>query len=862
MSITLHLAIEKVLIEEGRALKAKDIAKIINHLELYKRRDGLDVPAEQILARVKNYPNRFTRSNGKIDLHFSKRLDAPYESALDVLNEPISTYKTKGDFNAIKFLNLVLTALLISKKSENLSTGKDFERVIKDALTRNTDSIGFLELEGIKLPLAKFLLKAEECQSKADLIRRIVDFFIDGSRTGHIIIPHYINSVISHTFDFEDKLSEVSFYQNTINTSYLELVDDYSSKVIQPIPIRKWSNIEVGKINDLIYKNLDSERDFELHEKLEFNKTAILFPPLNVKDSKSSWSTDFDFINELDLNSDIVSYHSAVVLLSESSLYSTERKKVKAREFLISNGFVKSIVTLPFNSNAAKFNACLIYLDLSKQRKNVHLINYKNVEDIDSNFGWKELSDLINDRDEVNEISVLVENEEIAINQFDLSPSRYLKSRINYEIRENHRVYRLSDLIISSTRGKNTSREHLVEGGTYKFINTKRLDFEGVYLKNDNLDIGLNEFSDEEFDLDIIEKGLIVSLIGDHLKPNILLEDTVSCILDKNLVCLEVDDSVILQDYLAYELKEEYVTKQLSLLRKGITAQYIKLDDLLNIEIQVPSFNEQANLILSRQGELLKDVFQFDKIKGEAKDYIATLKHTLKQELKILSSDFNSLTRFLVKKTDNKESIDSDEIIVPRIEGESREALKPYELMNVIKRLDTAIENSHQILDKAQDALELDKTQKEKLNLKKLVKDIIEPYHEIEFDLDLMDITLLADKVQLKMMITNFIENAKKHGFRESNLPWKMSFTIKEDKEHDTVNLWIGNNGKPISKEFSLEEFISKKGSFGKRQGTGFGGYLIHKIVSNHNGEVGLIDATSIPTTDDNVIFTVSLSKR
>lgn len=55
----LHEAIQEVIQKNGKALTCSEIAKQINTLELYTRKDGQLVPASQISARVKNYPQLF-----------------------------------------------------------------------------------------------------------------------------------------------------------------------------------------------------------------------------------------------------------------------------------------------------------------------------------------------------------------------------------------------------------------------------------------------------------------------------------------------------------------------------------------------------------------------------------------------------------------------------------------------------------------------------------------------------------------------------------------------------------------------------------------------------------------------------------
>ena len=66
--MTLHEAIEKVLQTNGKPMSTSEIAEIVNKKQLYIRKDNIPIQATQIAARVGNYPNIFTRDNGKIKL--------------------------------------------------------------------------------------------------------------------------------------------------------------------------------------------------------------------------------------------------------------------------------------------------------------------------------------------------------------------------------------------------------------------------------------------------------------------------------------------------------------------------------------------------------------------------------------------------------------------------------------------------------------------------------------------------------------------------------------------------------------------------------------------------------------------------
>lgn len=58
-TMKLHEAIQEVIRHSGHPLTFTEIAKQINAQELYTRKDGQSVPASQISARVKSYPQLF-----------------------------------------------------------------------------------------------------------------------------------------------------------------------------------------------------------------------------------------------------------------------------------------------------------------------------------------------------------------------------------------------------------------------------------------------------------------------------------------------------------------------------------------------------------------------------------------------------------------------------------------------------------------------------------------------------------------------------------------------------------------------------------------------------------------------------------
>jgi hypothetical protein len=66
--MTLHVAMEEVLKDEGRPMSALMLAAEINRRGLYHRSDGYEVPSGQILVNRAQYQDRFVLIDGLISL--------------------------------------------------------------------------------------------------------------------------------------------------------------------------------------------------------------------------------------------------------------------------------------------------------------------------------------------------------------------------------------------------------------------------------------------------------------------------------------------------------------------------------------------------------------------------------------------------------------------------------------------------------------------------------------------------------------------------------------------------------------------------------------------------------------------------
>lgn len=125
-------------------------------------------------------------------------------------------------------------------------------------------------------------------------------------------------------------------------------------------------------------------------------------------------------------------------------------------------------------------------------------------------------------------------------------------------------------------------------------------------------------------------------------------------------------------------------------------------------------------------------------------------------------------------------------------------------------------------------------------------------YYDADFE---RDNTILANETALAIMMDCLLDNANRHGF------YKMSSPDNKVKIHldratigneNAVIIAVGNNGKPMPKDFSIDDYITS-GKFGTDTGrSGLGGSHVYKIVSSMDGTLDFIsEAVSSEEKDE-----------
>ena len=115
--------------------------------------------------------------------------------------------------------------------------------------------------------------------------------------------------------------------------------------------------------------------------------------------------------------------------------------------------------------------------------------------------------------------------------------------------------------------------------------------------------------------------------------------------------------------------------------------------------------------------------------------------------------------------------------------------------------------------------------------------------------------TILANETALAIMMDCLLDNANRHGFHKTSSPdnkVKIHLDRTTIGNENAVLIAVGNNGKPMPKDFSIDDYITS-GKFGTDTGrSGLGGSHVYKIVSSMDGTLDFIsEAVSSEEKDE-----------
>ncbi|WP_282087958.1 N-6 DNA methylase [Aquimarina algiphila] len=827
--MTLHEAIEQVLQNAEKPLFSKDIADIINNQKLYIRKDGLPVSASQITTRANNYSKLFTRETGKIKLVKDDIVSLKFQHYRNKLAHESNAIRTYGRANKIDVLVHALEELL------------------------NEDNYQFA-YNTFSEPNFKYADRNNQPREKLLVAYKLCDWFFKQSNKHSLRLNDKLISVISGFSWFSENDNAIETYFEGYNDFLLKIAADNKGATFS---IKSEHNPNL--FNDFEYDNQINRIVSKLIDRGNFaymmsqaTTTGIFIPPFSRSAARNSRGEFDQILSKLQNNHNDLD--KAILIVPSGVLSSQVPFNKGARELIINSGALDTVIAFPngmFENTA--INISMLIFDFNNRDNQVFFLDASNILKDDMSKVIKTM----NNKRYVRDVSRTVTYQDLF--HYDLNPKRYVIDIDDIDVKSGHKLYHVGQLLEQRKFGARfRNKNSLYVGGEYKLIKTGDIDKNGLYFEPKDNMLGIDHDEIQNIDKHLVKGGVVLSAFNKKIKASVLPND-ISFALGQNVYWLKFYDNEVLDEYAARELTQPYVTKQVEYYSKGATIARLSIRDLMEIQIQVPSLEEQKN-ILFKEFRKSEKPSQGESITSQEQDFIKTLKHTLKQPLSGLGNDFSSLKSFLNKKIKAKNTIENNETIVPIFDTDTPEQIEIHTLKNTLERMERAVTDMDYILEQAIKIISISEPIKESIQLKKFLQNIASEYPQIQFKITGREVEFLADRKQLRILMHNFISNAVKHGFK-NNIEEPTIWLEIKPKDTISFQLSIRNNGLGLPPEFTVQDFLAKGSSIRSDVGSGFGGFLIGLILKKHRGKIELIKNEGFGILPHNVEFLITLPK-
>lgn len=572
----------------------------------------------------------------------------------------------------------------------------------------------------------------------------------------------------------------------------------------------------------------------------------ISTPPFNMRfgnqyrDIEPEFRTIEQFLIEKGIQS-LKHDGKLIALLPQGFLFRGAHEQ-RLREYLVREDLIDTIISLP-GGLLLNTGIPLIIVVITKTKKlpgRVKFVNSKNFVIANSSrdkvLNDYKLNSFIHADKEDDNVVKIVYNEQIRDNDFNLSVARYFQKQIE-GVKLGH--------ILESVRGQ---RSKSLESG--KFLRIRD-------LKDDKVDFFLDISILEETELKrpdihhVSESCLLLATRWKTLKPTFFKFKGEAIFKSNDILSFKVNPTIVDVAYLINELHADYVQEQLESYRLGSSVMpFIRTDDVMEIVVKLPSLQEQRAKVqgVYELSEKIKSLQEERNALAHGKtvkqfNEFASLKHTLGRPRQNILDWSDNLLDFLNKKKEGFENLNNAFCEFYDIDIISA--------LNEIKRDVNFITD---VLEKGENGLVLSKYEKQVIPLSD-INSIINELSNNGFNFKIKKLLLKGDKLKergiygnktlFKTLLDNIFTNANKYAFDKKSTGNEVVIELNEIE--DFLSMEIRNNGKPFPRNFNRETFISKYSTADSSNGSGLGGYDIHRIASDFNNPDWILSLNEDP---------------
>ncbi|MDA7890258.1 hypothetical protein N9A78_03510, partial [Akkermansiaceae bacterium] len=332
-------------------------------------------------------------------------------------------------------------------------------------------------------------------------------------------------------------------------------------------------------------------------------------------------------------------------------------------------------------------------------------------------------------------------------------------------------------------------------------------------------------------------------------------------LIESNMVTLLPDHSKVNPEWLLHALDTDWALEHLNNRASGNYGRFIWMRDLLTVPVLLPSLSDQASALnrlkrerfglLSENEKLERDLITRRK---REKLFLRARTHTIAQQFNGLKSDLSVLRKALKRHG----QLDASAKPIPQDPTSVSQLVdliysECLELGEGIRRL------SEPTLSHPRKEFILEEEVKAWVSRQKYPEvDIIYVPPRSQFNAEENDATPItissSSPDDLNTILTNFVENAIRHGFRDPAVAQKkveLSLVYESTIEDGPfVILRVANNGTPLPDSFTLEHFTAPGLATGKTGNSGLGGWIIQELVNEAGAELTICNANLLLKED------------
>jgi type I restriction enzyme M protein len=627
---------------------------------------------------------------------------------------------------------------------------------------------------------------------------------------------------------------------------YLDQGQDYFG---QELNQKTWA---LGALRLMAYERPGSSRyvcdDSILHWPKESEKFDLILsnPPFGMRlghhyrDIEPNIRTIEQFLIEKGIQS-LKQNGKLIALLPQGFLFRGMHEQ-RLREHLVEEDLIDTIISLP-GGLLLHTGIPLIILVLDKNKKLPGRVKFVDAKNFVIAKGPREkvlndysLNSFIHSDKEDDNVVKTVYNKQIRDKDYNLSVARYFQKQID--------GVKLGD-ILELVRGQ---RGNLPETG--KLIRIRD-------LKDDKVDFTLDVSSVEETELRrpdihlVSESCLLLAMRWRTLKPTLFEFKGEPIFRSQDILSFKVNEAIADKAYLINELHADYVQEQLESYRLGASVMpFIRKDDLMEVVIKIPSIEEQrakvqgiyelSDKVKSLQEE--RNALVHGKTLKQFSEF-ASLKHTLGRPRQNILDWSDNLLDFLTKKKEGFEAL-----------NKAFTEFYDIDIISALKEIKRDVNFITDVLEKGENGLVLSEYEKQVIPLSE-INSIINELSNNGFNFKIKKLLLKGEKLKergiyanktlLKTLLDNILTNANKYAFDKKATGNEVVIELTE--VDDSLSMEIRNNGKPFPKNFDREKFITKYSTAYSSNGSGLGGYDIHRIASDFNNPDWILSLNDDP---------------